>query len=472
MGQAFVREVGAVTVGVVSLTGEESFQWYPSELREKLRLQDPVVAANRALEGLDPPDHLLLLYHGSRKGAERLASSVSGADAVIYGHDEELTDVVLPNGTRLLSPGEHGNRVGRLTLRSRRALFGGTRVKLGGSNRFIFFDYFEDPDDPAVRDRIAAYEATRRAQIAEVTEEVTPTSGADESVEVLYYYSPGCKECREFLTESAPRILSSLPFPVELRRRNIVNPAVYEEFEALRRRSGRQSDEFPLLLVGDWTLQGSEEIEAQMEELIVATGEGKVPPVGRPLLAESKASGEVSFSLLPVVAAGLLDGVNPCVFTALIFLASSLLLLRKERSELILLGVTFITTVYSTYFLLGLGMFAGVRLFAGFPTITRAFRYLLAAALLVLALLSLRDAWYARRGRTESMALRLPKQIQERVHTGIRVYRSRGAMVGGTIAVAVLITVLELGCTGQVYLPTLAYYARTSIRAVSLLAAY
>ncbi|MFW6337550.1 MAG: hypothetical protein ACOC25_01390, partial [Alkalispirochaetaceae bacterium] len=71
-----------------------------------------------------------------------------------------------------------------------------------------------------------------------------------------------------------------------------------------------------------------------------------------------------------------------------------------------------------------------------------------------------------------SMALRLPKRMQERVHKEIRVYRSRGAMVGGTIAVAVLITVLELGCTGQVYLPTLAYYARTSIRAVSLLAAY
>jgi hypothetical protein len=45
-------------------------------------------------------------------------------------------------------------------------------------------------------------------------------------------------------------------------------------------------------------------------------------------------------------------------------------------------------------------------------------------------------------------------------------------MLGGTIAVAVLITILELGCTGQVYLPTLAYYARTSMRAASLLAAY
>ena len=467
-----VREFGSITVAVLSLTGEESFHAYPPELRKAFLLEDPVVAATRALDRLEPPNHLLLLYHGSRDGAERLASSVPGVDAVIYGHEQELTDVVLPGGTRLLSPGEHGNQVGRLMLRSRRALFSGARLSLGSKNSFVFFDYLEDPDDPALRNRIVAYEAHREAQIAAMTEHAPAPSSADTPVEALYYYSPGCKECREFLREEAPRLLSRLPFPVELRRRNILNPAVYEEFEAVLHRRGRRNDEFPLLLVGDRILQGTEEIESRIEELLIAYGEGREPAVGIRLLPESEESAEAKLSLLPIMAAGLLDGVNPCVFTALIFLASSLLLLKKERRELMLLGVTFIATVYVTYFLLGLGMFAGLRLFAEVPTITRAFRYLLGASLIVLALLSLRDAWYARIGKSQSMVLRLPKRVQERVHQEIRGYRHRGAMLGGTIAVAVLITMLELGCTGQIYLPTLAYYARTSMRAVSLLAAY
>lgn len=479
MEKPLLRQVGEVTLAVIALTGEESLSGYPREVREQFSLLDPVQTARALLKRAITPDHLIVVYHGSRQGARQIANSVSEVDAVIYGHEGELVDELLPNGTRLLSPGEHGNRVGRLVLRSRRTLFSRERVSLSGRNSFIEFDYLEDPDDPEIRGRIVSYHRAREARIAALYRDITPVAGEAEPLKLRYYYSPGCRECREFLAETAPRLLSSLPFPVELRRRNILNPAVYEEFESVASRSGDGSDEFPVALLDDRILQGSREIEEHLETLLRAAGEGKVASVGTALAPEDGTTAsdgvnqeERRLSLLPVMVAGLLDGVNPCVFTALVFLVSSLLLLGKERRELLFLGGIFLGTVYLTYFLAGLGLFAGLRAAEVLPVISKVLRYLLALLLALLALLSVRDAAVARKGEAGRMILRLPGWVAERVHREIRGYRRRGALTGGTIGIAFLITILELGCTGQIYLPTLAYYARSSVRALSLLAVY
>jgi hypothetical protein len=481
--EPLLRRVGKVGVAVLSLTGAETFEAYPREFREAFTLEEPLRAARRLLARVEPPDHLILLYHGNRLGARRLAKALPEVDAVIYGHEEELAEAELSNGTLLLSPGKHGNRVGRLTLRSRRALFSHRRVDLRRRNRFISFDYLEDPDDPQVHGRIASYEAQREAEIAarlgEGSSRVSQTPGRSpqpKPITVRYYYSPGCKECREFLSTRGPEILRRLPVAAELRRRNVLNPGVYEEFESVLQRAGSRREEFPVAVVGQRMLQGSEEIDAHLETLLTAAAAGKNTDLGTALTPEGEkppegvsGGGGRRLSLLPVVAAGLLDGVNPCVFTALLFLVSSMLLVRKERRELILLGGVFLATVYLTYFLAGLGLFAGLRAAEALPAVGEL---TLAAVFVLLAVMSLRDAWLARKGKVERMALKLPQGMREWLHGGIRGYRRRGAMVGGTVTVGFLITLFELGCTGQIYLPTLAYYARSSIGALSLLAIY
>lgn len=482
LGEPLIKRVGELRVAILSLTGEESFDGYPPAFRESFSLEEPLQAARRVLQGGEEPDHLILLYHGNRPGAEGLGLALTGVDAVIYGHEEDLTEVELANGALLLSPGEHGNRVGRLTLRSHRAVLSGDRVEARPKNSFLFFDYGKEPDDPTVRERVAAYEAHREAQLADLTE---PESSLEaegaaashrEAVTVRYYYSPGCKECREFLRVRAPEIEANLSVPVEIRRRNILAPGVYREFESLLSTAGVDREEFPVAVVGERMLQGSPAIDADLDALILAHAEGRSVTLGTPLRSGTPDGpgrvGAGRLSLLPVVAAGLLDGINPCVFTALLFLLSSILLVRKERRELLLVGGIFLGTVYLTYFSAGLGLLAGLRAAEGLPVVSATFRTLLIGALLLLALLSARDAWLARGGKTERMALRLPKGVRERLHGEIRGYRRRGAMVGGTVIVAFLITIFELGCTGQIYLPTLAYYARSSVRALSLLAVY
>jgi len=107
------------------------------------------------------------------------------------------------------------------------------------------------------------------------------------------------------------------------------------------------------------------------------------------------------------------------------------------------------------------------------PVVSRALRYTLAAALVLLAVLSIRDAWIARRsGNAHRVFLKLPKALEGRIHLKISEYRRGGALFGSTIILGFLISVFELGCTGQIYLPTLLFYANRSIHAFWLLAIY
>ncbi|MGF1655598.1 MAG: hypothetical protein ACFCU3_01325 [Verrucomicrobiales bacterium] len=54
-----------------------------------------------------------------------------------------------------------------------------------------------------------------------------------------------------------------------------------------------------------------------------------------------------------VVAAGLLDGLNPCAFATIIFLLSYLQVARKSGREILQIGVAYILGVFCTYFALG-----------------------------------------------------------------------------------------------------------------------
>jgi cytochrome c biogenesis protein CcdA len=97
----------------------------------------------------------------------------------------------------------------------------------------------------------------------------------------------------------------------------------------------------------------------------------------------------------------------------------------------------------------------------------------LVGVLFVFAALSARDALLARRGRTTEMALQLPKLFKRRIHESIRGRVRSTALVLSSLTLGVLVSVFEFACTGQVYLPTLAYLARIGqARAMLLLAVY
>jgi cytochrome c biogenesis protein CcdA len=163
------------------------------------------------------------------------------------------------------------------------------------------------------------------------------------------------------------------------------------------------------------------------------------------------------FSIFGIMLAGVLDGVNPCAFATLVFFVSYLLFIGKRRKDIILMAIAFVGAVFITYFGIGIGAFGLLTLLARIDIIARILFFTFGIVAIVLGILSLRDWLFARKGDTGKMLLQLPLGIKQRIHKNIKRQTASGGIIAGAFIAGFLVSFLEFGCTGQVYLPTITF---------------
>ena len=158
---AQIVERAGLRIGVFALIDPQVFTLYPEELRNKLKIRDPQAVAVNQLHYLEEQgvEATVLLYHGPYDLAKKLAETVKGVDVLILGHEQRLIEPGRIGETIIASPGEEGNRIGILTLKT------DSGGKLVYSNRFHWFSWKDDPDDPTVRRRIDTYKQALRQRL-------------------------------------------------------------------------------------------------------------------------------------------------------------------------------------------------------------------------------------------------------------------------------------------------------------------
>jgi cytochrome c biogenesis protein CcdA len=163
-----------------------------------------------------------------------------------------------------------------------------------------------------------------------------------------------------------------------------------------------------------------------------------------------------SMSWAAVVFAGLVDGLNPCAFATLIFFVSYLTLSGRKGREVLAVGTAFTLGVFLAYLVVGLGFYKVLDMLGATLTVISRWVYGLTAVLcLGLAVFSLIDYFKVRKGGTAEMSLKLPEPLRKRINATIRQGRHQTAYVSGAFITGVVVSFLELACTGQVYLPTI-----------------
>jgi cytochrome c biogenesis protein CcdA len=294
--------------------------------------------------------------------------------------------------------------------------------------------------------------------------------GPGTPLSLVYYYTPGCRSCEEFLSVEIPRLEKSLGRRIEVSRRDLLDTAAYEEISAFASAHGQALTAIPALRAGDTLLQGDAVIREKLPGLLetLSAGRAVTVPQAPPGTAIER------LAVLPVIAAGLIDGINPCAFTTLIFLLASLALAGRGRSEVIVIGALFSFAVFLSYFLIGLGLFTALRAATAVSIVSVLLRWALVAVLFVFAGLSVYDYTRIRAGRPTEMLLQLPASFKKRIHASIRARVRLAALAGSSLVLGFLVSVFEFACTGQVYLPLLGYLARMQGRpyAIGLLALY
>jgi len=149
----------------------------------------------------------------------------------------------------------------------------------------------------------------------------------------------------------------------------------------------------------------------------------------------------------------------------------------------------FISAVFLTYLLIGLGMFTFFYSFKGFWFLRKVFNLIVGVLTLIFGIMAAYDLGkYLKTGKTEGMSLQLPRAIKNQIHKVIGDhYRknketkdipssaSFGKLIVTALVTGFLVSVLEAVCTGQVYLPTIAFVlksAEVKIKAVAYLVLY
>jgi thiol-disulfide isomerase/thioredoxin/sulfite exporter TauE/SafE len=281
-------------------------------------------------------------------------------------------------------------------------------------------------------------------------------------VYIAYFHSPGCSECDRvaydisYLEQKYPNL--------EVRSFDINTCAPLNE--AMSERNDVPPEQrllTPALFVGDEYFVGDQITVERLEAVIQTHSQvGCIPPWEGLEEESSEAINRIiqrfkSFSSLAVLGAGLLDGVNPCAFTTIIFFVSYLAVMGRKGRDILFVGISFTSAVFFTYLLVGVGVLGFVHSLGVVRTFSRLVYLATGVFCLVLAGVSLFDLYRIRQGRIEDIALKLPERLQKRVHMAIREGRNIRNYVWAAFVTGFLVSLLELACTGQVYLPTIIF---------------
>jgi cytochrome c biogenesis protein CcdA len=153
-----------------------------------------------------------------------------------------------------------------------------------------------------------------------------------------------------------------------------------------------------------------------------------------------------------VIAAALADSINPCVFGVLIFLLAYMTTVFKNKAKMLLAGLIYITTVYITYLLLGIGIFT----LAYTGGLAKPFYWFAAITALIAGLFEIKDYFWYGKGFSLQMipggAERIKKfsKLMQRLETK---HPLLGLAVAGLLGIIVVF--VELPCTGAPYLAVL-----------------
>ena len=163
------------------------------------------------------------------------------------------------------------------------------------------------------------------------------------------------------------------------------------------------------------------------------------------------------FSVMVVLSAGLIDGINPCAFVVLIFLVSYLYYVGRGRNEILIAGLFFAIGIFGAYLAMGTGLLGAVGYL---ESISKIFQLVFYPAMAVftgiLAVLSILD-FYRMHYKGKKAVLELSAGLKKKTHDIIRKNARAKTIWIASLVTGVLVSFVEFMCTGQVYLPTIVY---------------
>jgi glutaredoxin len=281
-------------------------------------------------------------------------------------------------------------------------------------------------------------------------------------IELVYFYQYSCSRCArtEYLLNALRKQYPELVI-TRYDMEKSENKKLAEAFGIKYKVAEKERLITPSVFIGDGYLAGE---TVKYENIVALFEHNRGRAIPWPAIAELKDEAHQSIvhrfrslGIFGVLFAGLLDGINPCAFTTLGFFIAYLGMLGIGGRRILAVASGFIVGVFVTYFAVGLGAYKLLAFLSPLKIVARALVGITAGIVWVFAGLSVYDFIKARQGKTGEMKLKMPEIVKKRIHASIRENTWFGGYLIGAFLLGAFISLLELVCTGQVYLPTIIF---------------
>jgi hypothetical protein len=298
------------------------------------------------------------------------------------------------------------------------------------------------------------------------------------NLSVEFFYNFSCHKCQQVYETLTPSLIETFSNYIIIKRYDLLKKSDYERFMLLQQKLNAPLDADLYVFMDETAyLAGKEiilkELLPDLETLIaqklnasqsssatcnashVTSTRINTNAVITALDNKSKTLDFITISIT-----GLLDGINPCAFSTIVFLITLISISGRERQKLLLAGIGFCMAVFATYFVIGFGIFRALYQLTFYPLFARLLDCAVAALLIFLATLSFRDAFvYKNSANPHNIILKMPPAFLKTMHSWMRKLFSAKYIFLASMLAGFVVTLFESVCTGQLYLPALVYMA-------------
>lgn len=278
------------------------------------------------------------------------------------------------------------------------------------------------------------------------------SSQEHEPVSLFFFYETGCPHCarvNKFLSE---RIETTY-------RVNIVSYEVHvpENAKLLNRFATHYGKELstPVVVVGDTLINGDTRESFRDIEYAVrrAIRDNRISPLS---ILDDGSGIQNSVTVSAVIVAAAVDAVNPCAFAVLTLLLGTILVARKSRKQVIRAGIAFTCSTYISYLLMGLGLFAVVRISGLEQTI-----YIVVAFLAILiGLVNIKDYFWYGKGFSLEMPEKWRPQVKK-ITSGV-------TSAAGAFGIGFVVSLFLLPCSSGPYIVIIGMLSNSATRVQSV----
>jgi cytochrome c biogenesis protein CcdA/glutaredoxin len=250
---------------------------------------------------------------------------------------------------------------------------------------------------------------------------------------------------------------------------------------------GISSAGFPIVFLGDYYLAGDSAIQANLESLVIncinascicpiqniEAYTSNIPPsdsivseedfiLNLPFIGEIDLSG-ISLYLVTIIIA-LMDGFNPCSLWMIMFLIG-IVLYTGSRKKILLIGLSFLITTTLIYGVFMAGLL-NVFKYVGFIFWIRLVIGLIA---LIFAAINIKDYFWYKKGISLTIPDKAKPGLFKKIRNIMNPQNSLLATIGGTIVLALSVTLVELPCTAGLPMLWTAMLAKNSIQGIEFI---